>query len=109
MAEAKKKKQHKPVGGRAETLAERVKRKREIEQARLNRPLTGAVIRQLRKAVGLSLAEVAADLGVTKGALTGWESGRSPLPDDKYPQFEQYFGVTSQDDIDAVLEDLKQY
>lgn len=42
------------------------------------RQLSGAQRRQLRESAGLSLRELAAEVGCTHGAIVGWENGAKP-------------------------------
>ena len=48
------------------------------EALRVVRRLSGAQRKQLREVAGLSLRELAADVGCTHGSIVGWENGAKP-------------------------------
>lgn len=59
----------------------------------------GAIIKEHRKQLGISQAQLALEMAITKGAVSKWETGQS-LPDiTLLPQLANYFGIT----IDALL------
>jgi transcriptional regulator with XRE-family HTH domain len=42
--------------------------------------MTASQFRRWREAMGISIAEAAKALGVTRAAITGWQSGRRSVP-----------------------------
>lgn len=57
----------------------------------------GRRIAAARKARGISQMDLALDVGVTQGAVSGWESGRYPMVLQKLPALCRSLGVTPND------------
>lgn len=53
----------------------------------------GNVIRQARKARGLTQAQIAAHFGITKNAVTAWETSESGPQRDRLPQIAEKLGI----------------
>lgn len=54
----------------------------------------GLCLKPLRESCGLTTRAVAAQIGVTQGAYTFWEQGRSYPSADKLPKLASIFGVS---------------
>ena len=52
-------------------------------------------ISELRRKKGISQEELAVQLGVSRQAVSKWESGQSNPETDKIVQMSEYFGVTT--------------
>lgn len=54
----------------------------------------GEKLKQIRKAKGLSQAELGSIIGVHNTAISQWEKGRLEIIDERIPQLAQAFGMT---------------
>ena len=88
---------------KATTIIERAKAYSDIRKSIDNRVLTGAIMEQIRLALGVPQAAVARDMGVSITAFRQWESGQSVPSEDKYRMLQDYFCVYTDDDVKVIL------